>query len=174
MGETPSQPGHFLVLREQGDKELSTSLSGEDSWCHHICKYPFPLPGEPGSPAAKPGEWDHIIWAWCSGESPRSMSCSQLSSPAHASNRATVREVAKSTHVRRGETSWGWHGSYIIPKGPLISRPSHLFIPVGSSLRNLHQGICNLLLLLYVKRNILGLSRPALLFFHPWQAQPGG
>lgn len=125
VGETPSQPGHFPILCEQRHMELTKSQSGEDSWCHHICKCPFFLPGEPGSLPAKPGDWDHIIWASCSGESPpRSMALQ--SAKEHVSNRATVREVDESTGVQRGERSWGWHRS---------QGPSHLFIPIGGSLR---------------------------------------
>lgn len=75
----------------------------------------------------------------------RSMSL-QSAKPPPTCIHAIVREVAKST--QRGESSWDWHRSHIIRKGPLISRMKLLFISIGGSLRNLCQGNCHLLLFL--------------------------
>lgn len=132
-GETPSQLGHFPILRERRDKELTKPQSGEDSWYHHICKYPFPLPGEPSSSPAKPGDWDHIIWASCSGESPpRSMSLQSAKQPPVCILRDEWMGPLMFSMEEGPEASTGATSS---PGDPSCQGPSHLFIPICGSLR---------------------------------------
>lgn len=76
VGGTPSQPGHFLILHEQRDQELSKSLPGKDSWYQWICKFPFPLPGVPQ-------DRDSIIRALLSGETPSSPRSPSSQGPSH-------------------------------------------------------------------------------------------
>lgn len=99
----------------------------------------------PISPPAKPGDWDHITWVSCLGNHHWGP-CHQTALHTNTSN-MIVREVLillRSSMER--------------PASPLRDsssrRPSHFFIPIACSLRNLNQGNNCLLPFLYIKRII--------------------